>query len=223
MIRHGFQQAVSAFFLADIEAMRKFLPQGLTPIEVRPGHGLLAIHAFDIIDSDVGAYGAFVVSVVLPPFATKGHDLPQSSSFPIILCTSTPASRSQATERLHLPQYDSCMDIRFSEDDKTHKFQLWDGDLQVLELSVERGQRTASSHLHQCFTSYNGQIFRADVHFNATLDENENEMGKLELCNHPLANRIAKMITDDIPLHEQSIGSGEEQFDALILHGDIDS
>jgi hypothetical protein len=112
------------------------------------------------------------------------------------------------------------MDIRFSEDDKTHKFQLWDGDLQVLELSVERGHKTASTHLYQCFTSYNGQIFRADVHFNATLDENENEMGNLLLCNHPLADRIAKMIADEVPLREQSIGTGEEQFETLILHGE---
>jgi hypothetical protein len=159
----------------------------------------------------------------LPPFAAKGCDLPQSSSFPIILCTSTPASRSQATEHLHLPQYDSCVDIRFSENDKTHKFQLWDGDLQVLELSVERGQRTPSNHLYQCFTSCGQQIFRADVHFNAALDENENEMGNLVLCNHLLADRIAKMITDDIPLREQSIGSGEERFESLILHSEIDS
>lgn len=78
MTRYGFQQAVSAFFLADIEAMRKFLPQRLTPIEVRPGHGILAITAFDFIESEVGAYCAFVVSVVLPPFAAKGHDLGNS-------------------------------------------------------------------------------------------------------------------------------------------------
>jgi hypothetical protein len=221
MTRYGFQQAVSAFFLADIEAMRKFLPQRLTPIEVRPGHGILAITAFDFIESEVGAYCAFVVSVVLPPFAAKGHDLPQFSSFPIILSTSTPASRIHATEQWHLPQYDSCLDIRFSEDDKTHKFQLWDGDLQVLELSVERGQRTAGNHLYQCFTSCDGQIFRADVRFIAALDENENETGKLVLCNHPLADRLAGMITDDIPLREQSIGSGEEQFESLILHGEV--
>ena len=67
MTRYRFREALGAFFHADTRALSSLLPAGLRPLEARPGHAVLAVTAFDFVESEVGAYGELVISVLVPP------------------------------------------------------------------------------------------------------------------------------------------------------------
>lgn len=219
MTRYGFQQALGAFFLAETDAVRALLPASLPPLEARPGHAVLAITAFDFTESEVGAYGELVISVLVSPFAPRGSELPVAATFPVILCTTSAASRAHAAERWALPEHDRTLMIRFESDAQTRRVVVEDDGAPVLTLSVERRQATPCVRLYQCFSSRAGQVHRVNLNIEGSLDEHEEESGRLILHDHPLAARIAGMIADDVPLREQSMGAGEQRFEALLPHG----
>ncbi len=104
--RYGFRHALSAYFLAEADALSELLPRPLTPLTARPRHGVLAVSAFDFTESEVGPYRELVISILIPPFALTSAELPQAAIFPIAICTTTPASRLHAAERWYLPAHD---------------------------------------------------------------------------------------------------------------------
>jgi hypothetical protein len=216
--RYGFRQALSAYFLAEADALSGLLPSSLTPLTARPRHGVIAVSAFDFTESEVGAYGELVVSILVPPFALTSAELPQAAIFPIALCTTTPASRLHAAERWYLPAHDRCMDIQFEKNDEGQLVRVSDGEAPFLELRVGQTSTASSCRLYQCFSEHEEQIHRVDLRIEGGLDEHEEELGGLVLNDHPLVNHFAEAISDDIPLREQSMGEGEQRFETLVPH-----
>ncbi len=110
------------------------------------------------------------------------------------------------------------MDIRFEQNDEARQVCMSDGGVPFLELRVGRTRKAPSSRLYQCFSEHEEQIHRVDLRIEGVLDEHEEELGALVLKDHPLTNRFADAISDDIPLREQSMDEGEQRFETLVPH-----
>ncbi len=218
MTRYGFREALGAFFHADTNTLRRWLPAGLSPLEAQPGHALIAVTAFDFTESEVGAYGELVISVLVPPFATRGSPLPHAATFPVVLATTTASSRAHASERWLLPEHERCLDIEFRRDGQQRSVHVHDRGELVLTLSVKRSAGVPSDRLYQVFSARDGQLHRVNLHILGDLDEHQDETGRLQLYAHPITSRIESALLDDRPIVEQSIESGEQQFSDLVSH-----
>lgn len=218
MTRYGFRRALGAFFLADRAALSKRVPPGLVLVEPRPGHAVIAVTAFDFDDSEVGAYGEFVISALVAPFAPRARSLPHAATFPFLLATTTDASRSHAAERWYLPELPQCLDIAFESGRTTAAVHVRNGSAAVLDLEVSRTAPLACVRQYQCWSERNGSLHRVDLAIEGPLDEHEEERGRLLLHGSPLTAGIAACLADDVPLREQSMEAGEQRFESLIAH-----
>lgn len=219
MTRYGFSQALGAFFLAPSSALRALLPTGLAPLEARPGHGVVALTAFDFTESEVGAYGELVLSALVAPYATRHGELPTAATFPFVLASTTPESRAHAAERWYLPEHDRCLEMAFTRDPGTHRVEVRDGGAPVLDLTVTRCAPSAGARLYQVYSRRDGRTHRVDLHIDGPLEQHDRERGRLELHDHPLAARLGALLADETPILEQSMGAGEQRFQTLLIHG----
>lgn len=218
MNRYMFRAAIGAYFHVDTNIVRNWLPKGLVPLEARPGHSVLAITSFDFIDSEVGPYGEVVISILVPPFANRDVELPHAATFPIVLLTTTEASAAHNGERWYLPGFERPVNIELTQVENRRILRVVDNGNPILSLHVQRQGGGSASRLFQVFTTHKGILHRANVRFLGDLDEHQNETGKLELFPHPLADRIAAALQDDLPIVEQSMDAGEEQYADVVPH-----
>jgi hypothetical protein len=218
MTRYGFRQALGGFFLAHASKLQALLPSGLHPLDVRPAHGVLAVTAFDFVQSEVGAYGELVLSVLVPPFAHRGNPLPHAAWFPVALATTTPASRAHASERWLLPDHEKCLEIEFLREGSRRSVVVRDSSEPVLTLDVERRRPAPATRLYQAFSAKQDRLHRVNLHISGELDEHQDETGRLELHPHAFTTRIGDILIDDAPIAEQSMESGEQRFADLELH-----
>lgn len=209
------RQAVNAYFLAPTDALARWLPPGLRPLEVRPQHGVLAITSFDFAASEVGPYAEVALSVLVPPYAPKGEKLPHAATFPFALATSTAVSAADASDRWALPRYKRPVDVRFEHDAQRYQVALFDDGEPVLELSVRRGSPERGTRSYQLFTRREPQLFRVSLDIEGPFEERDDEGGRLRLFDHPYANLVAELLADDTPILEQSMEAGEQRFGAL--------
>lgn len=211
MSRYVFRQSLGAFFLAEAEVVRTWLPRSLTPFEMCPGHAMLAVTAFDFSESEVGPYGELVVSVLVAPFASRGSELPHAASYPVLLATTTAESRAHASEHWYLPRHERCMEMSFAEREGRRSVDVLDAGERVLSLSVLHGKTAPSVRLYQVFSARNGVTHRVNVRISGELVEHQDESGELHLHDHPWARRIAGVLLDERPMMEQSMDPGEEE------------
>jgi hypothetical protein len=221
MTRYGFSQAMGAFFHVDGLAADKLVPEGLSAVEAHPGLAVAAVTAFDFTETEVGAYGELVLSLLVVPFATAGETLPLAAYFPFALATSTDASRAHATERWRLPQFAHCLHITFDESADGDQLLVRDGDEPVLTLTVGHTNSESGSRLYQCFSLDTGGLHRVNIEIHGAFDEHEEELGVLELGTHALTTDLANMLEDEVPFREQLMRAGEQRFGLLTPHGRI--
>lgn len=215
MTQYDARQAVSAFFLAPTEALRGLLPVGLSPLEVRPRHGVLAITGFDFWRSGVGPYAEVACSVLVPPFCPPGEELPHAASFPFALHTSTLASAEDAELRWALPRAPRAAEVRFTHDAGRYEVALYDEGALVLHLRVNRGPPEPGARVYQLFTRRGAQLSRVALRIEGAFEQRDDEGGQLTLGDHPLARQLGALLADDVPIFEQSMAEGTQRFGAL--------
>lgn len=219
MTTYDFRRAFSALFLAEYEALHKLLPPDLWPLEAQRGFGVLAVTAFDFTDSEVGAYGELVCSVLVPPWAPRGTTMADTAYYPFFLATSTEASRTHAAERWRLPAHARCLDIAFSGDDRQSTVSASEGGTPVLSLSVGLEGGAHGIRTYQCFSSDAQGLYRVTLDIEGDYDEHEEELGLLTPGAHPLGQLLDELAQDLVPFREQSLARGQQRFGALLQHG----
>jgi hypothetical protein len=218
MTLYRFRRGLGVYFLADGAVARAMLPSALHPLQPRPGHAVLALTALDFADSEVGAYGELVLSILVPPYAERGDELPVSGVFPFAVATTTDASAAHTAERWRLPVQPWRVGMHFGREGDRHRLEVTAGDRPVLRLSTDQGPCGASSTLYQCFT-WDDQLYRFGVQFEGPLFEHEDETGELVLCGHPLTAGAEALLVDEVPLREQSMSAGLQRLSSRIPHG----
>jgi hypothetical protein len=89
----------------------------------------------------------------------------------------------------------------------------------VLELEVRRRPPEPATRIYQLFTLRDRQVHRVDLHIEGPYEERDDEGGELRLFDHPLADRVASLLADDVPILEQCMEAGEQRFGSLVPHG----
>src|SRR5438093_11230549 len=103
LTRYGYRNAISGFFEFPTDNARRILPAGLEPVELHHGTSIFSMTVFDFTESEVGAYGEAVMSVIVAPLVKPGERLPKSAFYPSRLATTTRPARAHAIEPRHLP------------------------------------------------------------------------------------------------------------------------
>lgn len=219
MNRYEFRSALGGFFHANASRAAALLPDGLRPLESHPGLAVLAVTVFDFHASEVGPYRELVASVVVFPWAPRGESLPHVAVFPLLLATSTEASRDHATERWQLPQLDRCLSIELDHSMGERVAVVRDEQQVVLRLRVADTKQVASRRNYQCFSADAEHSYRVTVAIEGQLSEHEDERGELKLGEHPITATIARLLDDPIPFREQYMESGVQHFGELVRHG----
>ena len=186
LTRYHFRHAVSAF----LEVPRAFavpcLPGRLEPLEANHGIGVLAVTAFDFVDSEVGPYQELVLSILTPPRICPDGAWPRSAFFPFMVGTSSQASRLHAIERWRLPHYMKDIEVEFEEVKGSIRIRAHERGRPILDLDVSGSDWGPTRQLYQVFSSSEDQLYKADIHMEGLFTEHEEETGRLVLHDHPM-------------------------------------
>ena len=218
MSRYPFRSALSGLFHADASQAAVMLPDGLRPLESHPGLAVLVVTMFDFHTSGVGPYQELVASILVTPWAPRGESMPFAAAFPVVLATSTEASRIESAERWRLPKLDRCLSISIDQSMGDRTGIVSDEGRAVLRLRVTGTTPVDSRRTYQCFMVEEPHIYRSTVEFEGSLSVHEDERGELVLGDHPVAATLARLLDDLIPFREECMDAGEERFGEPVLH-----
>src|SRR5439155_15901581 len=107
------RDAVNGFFEFPTESARRLLPSSLQPVEPHHGSSIVAVTAFEFEQSPVGAYAEVVLSIVVAPWIAPGESMPRAAMYPILVGTTTRASREHGIEIWHLPHHPRDLEVAF--------------------------------------------------------------------------------------------------------------
>ena len=214
--RYGYSNAISGFFEFPTENARRILPAHLEPVELHHGTSIFSMTAFDFTESEVGAYGEAVMSVIVSPLVKPGERLPKSAFYPYLVATTTKAARDHAIERWHLPHWMEDVEMSFSRDGSRINAKVSADGAPVAELTISDHSWNPVSHLYQSFMRNDSGAYLANIVMEGDQSEHEEETGLLVLSDHPFNRDLVISEVYEIPFREIWMRSGAQTFDPLI-------
>ena len=215
MTGYRFRHAASAFLEVPRPLAAECLQGRHEPLEAIHGIGVLAVTAFDFIDSDVGAYQELVLSILTPPRVSSGGEWPRSALFPVAVGTSTEASRLHAIERWRLPHYMSDIDVAFEGSADRIRVRACEQGHPIVDLDVGASTWSRAQHLYQVLAASEDQLYKADVWMEGLATEHEEGTGRVVIHDHPMCARLAGADVTSQPFRELWWRNGVQSFDAL--------
>jgi Acetoacetate decarboxylase (ADC) len=214
--RYGYSNAISGFFEFPTENARRILPPHLEPVELHHGTSIFSMTAFDFTESEVGAYGEAVMSVIVSPLVKPGERLPKSAFYPYLVATTTKAARDHAIERWHLPHWMEDVEMSFTRDGSRINAKVSADGTLVAELTISDHSWNPVSHLYQSFMKNDNGAYLANIVMEGDQSEHEEETGLLVLSDHPFNRDLVISEVYEIPFREIWMRSGAQTFDPLI-------
>jgi hypothetical protein len=214
--RYGYRNAISGFFEFPTENARKILPRHLEPAELHHGSSIFSLTAFDFTQSEVGAYGEVVMSVIVAPLVKAGEKLPKSAFYPYLVATTTKASRDHAIERWHLPHWMEDVAVAFQPQGRTIAVRVAAEGAPVAELTITDHSWQQVSHLYQSFMKDEEGAYLANITMEGSQSEHEEETGRLKLYEHPFNKDLAISEIYENPFRELWMRDGVQTFEPLI-------
>lgn len=213
--RYRFRQAVSAFLEVPRELAAQCLQGRHEPLEAHHGIGVLAVTAFDFVDSEVGAYQELVFSILTPPRIAPGGAWPRSAFFPFMVGTSSAASRLHAIERWRLPHYMSDIEVAFEGGTDRVRVRARERGRPIVDVEVSGRGWSRARHPYQVLSASDGQLYKADIEMEGLFTEHEEETGRVVVHDHPMCARLAGADLTCQPFREIWQRDGVQSFDAL--------
>jgi hypothetical protein len=208
LTRYGYRNAISGFFEFPTDNARRILPGSLEPVELHHGTSIFSMTAFDFTESEVGAYGEVVMSVIVAPLVKPGERLPKSAFYPYLVATTTRAAREHAIERWHLPHWMEDVDIRFALGGNGLTARVAADGAPVAEMTIGDYSWNPVSHLYQSFMRDGDKSYLANITMEGEQSEHEEETGRVRLHDHAFNN--------DVPFREIWMRSGAQTFQPLV-------
>jgi len=212
---YRYRMCVGAYFEMPTGDARALIPGHLEPLEVQHERSILAVTAFDFIESLVGPYLEVVLAVVVPPMVEPGKPLPKAAFFPFMVGTSTEISRQHAIERWHLPHYMRDLDIAFQERSGEVTVNVRDGSDSVLDLTVTDFDFEPTRNVYSCFTVDERERYKVNIYMQAPHTEHEEERGSVTLYEHPMTNGLSIDEINTYPFREEWYRTGMQTFELL--------
>ncbi|PYQ12767.1 MAG: hypothetical protein DMF80_17650 [Acidobacteria bacterium] len=216
LTRYGYRNAISGFFEFPTENARRILPASLEPVELHHGTSIFSMTAFDFTESEVGAYGEVVMSVIVVPLVKAGERLPKSAFYPYLVATTTQAARAHAIERWHLPHWMEDVDIRFEPAGRKLGARVAADGAPVAELTICDYSWDPVSHLYQSFMRDGDKSYLAQITMEGEQSEHEEETGRLRLHDHPFNKDLVLSEVYDVPFREIWMRDGAQTFQPLV-------
>ncbi|HWW94662.1 MAG TPA: hypothetical protein VN375_14940 [Vicinamibacteria bacterium] len=216
LTRYGYRNAISGFFEFPTENARRILPRHLEPAELHHGSSIFSLTAFDFTESEVGAYGEVVMSVIVAPLVKAGEKLPKSAFYPYLVATTTKAARDHAIERWHLPHWMEDVGVLFQHQGRTITARVAADGTPVAELTITDYSWQKVSHLYQSFMKDDEGAYLANITMEGSQSEHEEETGRLKLHEHPFNKDLAISEIYENPFRELWMRDGVQTFEPLI-------
>jgi hypothetical protein len=216
LTRYGYRNAISGFFEFPTENARRILPKHLEPAELHHGSSIFSMTAFDFTESEVGAYGEVVMSVIVAPLVKAGERLPKAAFYPYLVATTTRASREHAIERWHLPHWMEDVAVGFRSGERSLTARVEIGGAPVAELTVTDHSWNPVSHLYQSFMRDDDGAYLANIIMEGEQSEHEEEAGRLELHEHAFNRDLDLSEIYESPFRELWMRNGAQTFHPLI-------
>jgi hypothetical protein len=216
LTRYGYRNAISGFFEFPTENARRILPRHLEPAELHHGSSIFSLTAFDFTESEVGAYGEVVMSVIVAPLVKAGEKLPKSAFYPYLVATTTKAARDHAIERWHLPHWMEDVGVLFQHQGRTITARVAAEGTPVAELTITDYSWQKVSHLYQSFMKDDEGAYLANITMEGSQSEHEEETGRLKLHEHPFNKDLAISEIYENPFRELWMRDGVQTFEPLI-------
>lgn len=214
--RYGYRDAISGFFEFPTDNARRILPPHLEPAELHHGTSIFSMTAFDFTESEVGAYGEVVMSVIVAPLVKSGERLPKSAFYPYLVATTTKAARDHAIERWHLPHWMEDVAIDFDRNGRAVTAKVAAGGEPVADLRISDYSWQGVDHLYQSFMRDDSGAYLANIVMQGEQSEHEEETGKLVLHDHTFNKDLDLSEVYDVPFREIWMRQGSQTFDPLI-------
>jgi hypothetical protein len=216
LTRYGYRNAISGFFEFPTENARGILPRHLEPAELHHGSSIFSLTAFDFTESEVGAYGEVVMSVIVAPLVKPGEKLPKSAFYPYLVATTSRAARDHAIERWHLPHWMEDVGVIFQPQGRTITARVLAEGAPVAELTITDYSWQKVSHLYQSFMKDDEGAYLANITMEGNQSEHEEETGRLKLYEHPFNKDLAISEIYENPFRELWMRDGVQTFEPLI-------
>jgi len=216
LTRYGYRNAISGFFEFPIDNARRILPPGLEPVELHHGTSIFSMTVFDFTESEIGAYGEAVMSVIVVPLLKPGERLPKSAFYPYLVATTTRAAREHAIERWHLPHWMEDVDIRFALGGNRLTAKVAADGAPVAEMTIGDYSWNPVSHLYQSFIRDGDRGYLANITMEGEQSEHEEETGRVRLYEHPFNKDLVVSEVYDVPFREIWMRSGAQTFQPLV-------
>jgi hypothetical protein len=214
--RYGYANAISGFFEFPTENARRILPPHLEPAELHHGSSIFSMTAFDFTESEVGAYGEVVMSVIVSPLVKPGERLPKSAFYPYLVATTTKAARDHAIERWHLPHWMEDVEVGFTQEGSRITAKVAADGAPVADLTISDHSWNPVSHLYQSFMKDDQGAYLANIVMEGDQSEHEEETGRIVLHDHPFNSHLIISDVYEIPFREIWMRKGAQTFDPLI-------
>ncbi len=212
--RYGFRNAISGFFEFPTSNARRILPPGLEPVELHHGTSILAVTVFDFDESEVGAYGEVCYAVLVAPWLRDGR-IPKAAEYPWQVATTTAAARAHAIDRWRLPHWPEDVAVRLERSAGQITAKVCADGETAMQLTVTDHTWNEVRHLYQSFEKDETGLYVANMLFEGTLSEHEEETGTLVLHDCPFNRAIGLAELDPRPFREIWMQDGQQLFDPL--------
>ena len=216
LTRYAYRDAISGFFEFPTENARRILPPHLEPAEIHHGTSIFSMTAFDFTESEVGAYGEVVMSVIVAPLVKSGERLPHAAFYPYLVGTTTRAAREHAIERWHLPHWMEDLEIAFDRQGRTITAHIGVKGAPLAVMTVSDYSWGPVSHLYQSFMKDGDAAYLAKITMEGEQSEHEEETGKILLHDHPFNADLMIPEVYEVPFRELWMRNGMQTFDPLI-------
>ncbi len=215
LTKYRFNNAVNAFFEMPRENAREILPAHLQPMEVRHGQGVLAVTAFDFVESMVGPYTELVLAVIVPPLVRPGEPMPKSAFYPFMVATSTAAARAHAIERWHLPHYMKDIAVDFEELGGRMSVRVRGAGTSIIDFKISQHTWVDADDPYQSFMHKAEERFKVNIHMKGRFTEHEEESGELTIYDHPMCEKLRADEIAAYPFREMWMKNGVQTFEEL--------
>ena len=217
-VQYHFRDAIGAFFEFPTENARALLPADLQPIEPHHGSSVLSVMAFDFTDSQVGAYGELILSILVSPLIQPGQPMPRSAFYPFKLGTTTRESREHAIERWHLPHYMQDIDLEWRHGDGHMTIVATDpgaGGAPMVEMTVTEHEWSRVQHRYQSFMHDDDGFYTATIVMEGQFSENEEERGGIVIHSRGMTELLDQWDVTTTPFREIWMRNGTQTFHPL--------
>jgi hypothetical protein len=215
VIKYIFGDVVNGLFEFPTENARAVIPPELQPVELHHGSSILGVMAMDFTQSVVGAYRELILGIMVAPLVQPGMPMPQAAFFPVLLGTTTRASREHAIETWHLPHYMQDIQIDCVHQGGTMELSVTDGRDPIVDMTIVDYDWSPKEFRYQAFMADESGFYSSSITMAGHFSEHEEERGSLVLHPHAMTEAFDRDRVAAVPFREQWMRNGVQTFQPL--------